>query len=191
VANDPEPLNDGELDALLRRSGEAIESGINDLVDTSAGFVEVEREAQRRARARSSVSDDAPASAGNTRRHMRDELDGGADPGLVPVSELADAAERRLAGIRVPGPSGGHSAAGAGGTERDGSQSGHGGGVDHGLSVREAEVMSLLADGRTQGQIAEQLFLAEKTVKNDVRRIYAKLGVGSRRDAISLWRNAP
>jgi DNA-binding CsgD family transcriptional regulator len=59
-----------------------------------------------------------------------------------------------------------------------------------GLSAREAEVMSLIADGRTNGQIAEHLFLAEKTVKNHVRRIYAKLGVGRRVDAITLWRTS-
>jgi ATP/maltotriose-dependent transcriptional regulator MalT len=60
--------------------------------------------------------------------------------------------------------------------------------VNHGLSAREAEVMSLIADGQTNGQIAQRLFLAEKTVKNHVRRIYAKLGVGRRVDAITLWR---
>jgi DNA-binding CsgD family transcriptional regulator len=65
---------------------------------------------------------------------------------------------------------------------------GNGGRASHALSAREAEVMSLIADGRTNGQIAEHLFLAEKTVKNHVRRIYAKLGVGRRVDAITLWR---
>lgn len=61
---------------------------------------------------------------------------------------------------------------------------------NHGLSVREAEVMSLIASGQTNGEIAARLFLAEKTVKNHVRRIYAKLGVGSRPAAIALWRGA-
>jgi DNA-binding NarL/FixJ family response regulator len=56
------------------------------------------------------------------------------------------------------------------------------------LSAREAEVMSLIADGQTNGQIAARLFLAEKTVKNHVRRIYSKLGVGSRPAAIAYWR---
>jgi DNA-binding NarL/FixJ family response regulator len=60
----------------------------------------------------------------------------------------------------------------------------------HGLSAREAEVMSLIADGQTNGQIAARLFLAEKTVKNHVRRIYSKLGVGSRPAAIAYWRTA-
>jgi DNA-binding CsgD family transcriptional regulator len=56
------------------------------------------------------------------------------------------------------------------------------------LSAREAEVMSLIAAGQTNGQIAARLFLAEKTVKNHVRRIYSKLGVGSRPAAIAYWR---
>jgi DNA-binding NarL/FixJ family response regulator len=60
----------------------------------------------------------------------------------------------------------------------------------HRLSAREAEVMSLIADGQTNGQIAARLFLAEKTVKNHVRRIYSKLGVGSRPAAIAYWRAA-
>jgi DNA-binding NarL/FixJ family response regulator len=50
--------------------------------------------------------------------------------------------------------------------------------------------MSLIADGQTNGEIAARLFLAEKTVKNHVRRIYSKLGVGSRPAAIEYWREA-
>jgi len=65
-----------------------------------------------------------------------------------------------------------------------------GGSESHALSAREAEVMSLIADGQTNGQIAARLFLAEKTVKNHVRRIYSKLGVGSRPAAIAYWRAA-
>jgi len=66
----------------------------------------------------------------------------------------------------------------------------HGAGEPHGLSAREVEVMSLIADGQTNGEIAAHLFLAEKTVKNHVRRIYSKLGVGSRPAAIAYWREA-
>ena len=57
----------------------------------------------------------------------------------------------------------------------------------NGLSARELEVMSLIAGGHTNGQIAAHLFLAEKTVKNHVRRIYSKLGVDSRPAAIAHW----
>jgi DNA-binding NarL/FixJ family response regulator len=49
--------------------------------------------------------------------------------------------------------------------------------------------MSLIAGGQTNGEIAAHLFLAEKTVKNHVRRIYSKLGVGSRPAAIAYWRD--
>ena len=54
------------------------------------------------------------------------------------------------------------------------------------LSAREAEVMSLIADGQTNGQIAARLFLAEKTVKNYVSALYAKLGMERRAQAAAL-----
>jgi DNA-binding NarL/FixJ family response regulator len=60
-----------------------------------------------------------------------------------------------------------------------------------GLSTREAEIMTLIAEGHSNGEIAARLVLAEKTVKNHVNRIYAKLGAGSRAAAISQWREAP
>ncbi|MFA1545100.1 response regulator [Actinomadura chokoriensis] len=57
----------------------------------------------------------------------------------------------------------------------------------YGLSAREAEVMQLIVQGHSNGEIAGRLFLAEKTVKNHVNRIYAKLGVTSRASAIACW----
>jgi DNA-binding NarL/FixJ family response regulator len=59
-----------------------------------------------------------------------------------------------------------------------------------GLSAREIEVMSLIAGGHTNGEIATRLLLAEKTVKNHVRRIYSKLGVHNRPAAIAHWQSA-
>jgi DNA-binding CsgD family transcriptional regulator len=59
-----------------------------------------------------------------------------------------------------------------------------------GLSLREAEIMTLIAEGHSNGEIAAQLVLAEKTVKNHVNRIYAKLGAQSRAAAISQWADA-
>ncbi|MFC0037859.1 response regulator [Actinomadura rayongensis] len=56
-----------------------------------------------------------------------------------------------------------------------------------GLSAREAEVMRLIVQGHSNGEIASRLFVAEKTVKNHVNRIYAKLGVTSRASAIARW----
>jgi DNA-binding CsgD family transcriptional regulator len=59
------------------------------------------------------------------------------------------------------------------------------------LSSREAQIMALIAAGHSNAQIAQRLVLAEKTVKNHVNRIYAKLGVGSRPAAISRWAPPP
>jgi len=70
---------------------------------------------------------------------------------------------------------------------RDGGNGGEAAGAGHGLSARELEVMSLIAGGHTNGEIAAHLFLAEKTVKNHVRRIYSKMGVDSRPAAIAHW----
>ncbi|MEV0401478.1 response regulator transcription factor [Actinoallomurus sp. NPDC050550] len=56
-----------------------------------------------------------------------------------------------------------------------------------GLSVREMEVMELVAQGYPNGAIAARLFLADKTIKNHVNHIYAKLGVTTRAAAIALW----
>ena len=56
-----------------------------------------------------------------------------------------------------------------------------------GLSSREAEIIALIAAGHTNARIAQHLFLAEKTVKNHVNKIYAKLGAASRSDAVARW----
>ena len=59
----------------------------------------------------------------------------------------------------------------------------NGAGESHGLSAREAEVMSLIADGQTNGQIAARLLLAEKTVKNYVSNLLQKMGFSRRTEA--------
>ncbi|MGI8330701.1 response regulator [Actinomadura scrupuli] len=55
------------------------------------------------------------------------------------------------------------------------------------LSAREAEVMDLISQGRSNREIATVLFVSEKTVKNHVNRIFAKLLVANRAAAIALW----
>jgi two-component system response regulator DevR len=52
-----------------------------------------------------------------------------------------------------------------------------------GLSDREREILSLIADGYTNRQIGKELFLAEKTVKNYVSALLAKLGMQRRTQA--------
>lgn len=55
------------------------------------------------------------------------------------------------------------------------------------LTPREREIMDLLAKGASNAEIGGRLFLAEKTIKNNLNRIYAKLGVTSRAEAMARW----
>lgn len=59
------------------------------------------------------------------------------------------------------------------------------------LSLRQREIMALLAAGRSNADIAARLFLAEKTVRNHISAIYTKLRVNSRAEAIVYWLGRP
>ena len=54
------------------------------------------------------------------------------------------------------------------------------------LTEREREILALIAEGLTNRQIGERLFLAEKTVKNYVSSLLAKLGLERRTQAAVL-----
>jgi DNA-binding NarL/FixJ family response regulator len=54
------------------------------------------------------------------------------------------------------------------------------------LTAREREVLVLVARGMTNGDIAAHLFLSEGTVKTHVKRIFAKLGLHDRTQAVIL-----
>ncbi|MBC6446809.1 response regulator [Actinokineospora xionganensis] len=54
-----------------------------------------------------------------------------------------------------------------------------------GLTDREREVLTLVGEGLSNRQIAERLFLAEKTVKNYVTSVLAKLGMQRRTQAVA------
>lgn len=58
------------------------------------------------------------------------------------------------------------------------------------LSEREREVLGLIAEGASNADIARRLFLSDKTVRNYVSSIFAKLGVSGRPEAIVLARDA-
>ena len=58
------------------------------------------------------------------------------------------------------------------------------------LTSRESEILKLLTDGLNNRQIARRLFLAEKTVRNYVSRIFTKLEVHDRAAAALRARDA-
>jgi DNA-binding NarL/FixJ family response regulator len=53
------------------------------------------------------------------------------------------------------------------------------------LSQRELEVLELIAQGSTNREAAEQLFISEATVKTHLLHVYAKLGVNDRAAAVA------
>ena len=54
------------------------------------------------------------------------------------------------------------------------------------LTKREGEVLGLLAQGLSQGEIAQALVISEKTVATHIQHILEKLGVHSRAQAVAL-----
>jgi DNA-binding NarL/FixJ family response regulator len=68
-------------------------------------------------------------------------------------------------------------------TQKKGKKSGW---VEHDLTEREITVLRLVADGKTNKEIANNLDLSEKTVKNHVRNIFHKLQVYDRTQAAIL-----
>ncbi|MGW3653323.1 response regulator [Streptomyces sp. NPDC000878] len=71
--------------------------------------------------------------------------------------------------------------------DRDRPDFGLGSRPDFGLSSREVEVMDLIATGMNNQQIAATCFISEKTVKNHINRIFAKLHSVTRSEAIARW----
>jgi ATP/maltotriose-dependent transcriptional regulator MalT len=53
-----------------------------------------------------------------------------------------------------------------------------------GLTTRQLEVLRLIAEGRSNERIAEELFISKKTVEHHVSAIYGKLGVSTRPEAM-------
>ncbi len=62
---------------------------------------------------------------------------------------------------------------------------GEGGPLPDGLTEREAEVLRLIAAGRSNAEIGSDLFVSEATVKTHVNRIFAKTGSRDRSQAVA------
>ena len=92
------------------------------------------------------------------------------------AEELRDAIVRLRAGERVVAPA-------LVGAVMDGLQAGE---AQAGpLTTKELEVLVRLAEGRSNQQIAEAMFVTPATVKTHLSNIYAKLGVANRREALA------
>lgn len=61
--------------------------------------------------------------------------------------------------------------------------------LSHNLSTREVEIAELVAQGRTNAEIAEQLFISAATVKKHLQRIFEKIGVKKREQLMLLRLN--
>src|SRR5262249_11333400 len=68
----------------------------------------------------------------------------------------------------------------------DGARASSGGHAASALTPRELEVLALLAEGRSNRQIAETLFISESTAGVHVSNILGKLGVTGRTEAVAM-----
>jgi len=57
------------------------------------------------------------------------------------------------------------------------------------LTNRERQILDLLSQGKSNKDMAEQLFVSESTIKTHVYKLYKKLDVHRRQDAITLLKN--
>jgi len=95
----------------------------------------------------------------------------------TPAEDLVSAIQLASEGTHVLP----RSAAAGGGVERVATEGAE-------LTAREADVIELLQDGRTNAEIAAQLSIGIETVRTHARNIYRKLGVPSRRELARMAR---
>src|SRR5689334_12028585 len=116
--------------------------------------------------------------SGRRRAEAADELRSAkataVDLGAVPLERLVDDLAQRARIDLEPGPHAAHAA--------EGPLSG----LAAPLTRRELEVLTLLAEGRSNRQIAETLFISESTAGVHVSNILGKLGVTGRTEAAAL-----
>ena len=139
--------------------------------DEAFGYGNVFEQARSRARlaaARKAVGDAAGAQQdADAARDVARRL--GAVPLLDELRQLGSRSRRRIAGA--------------------GGQVGRGTAAEDGaLTPRETQVLTLIAEGRTNRQIGRSLYISDKTVSVHVSNILAKLGAGGRTEAAAIAR---
>jgi DNA-binding NarL/FixJ family response regulator len=144
---------------------EALRAGARGYLTKDAGSEQI-REGLRQVFADGAVIDPA------VQRHLLDAI------GAAPAAEAA-----------ATGPASGLSSAlssGLSSGQSSGQSSGgRGGELPDGLTPREAEVLTLIATGLSNTEIAERLFVTEGTVKSHVNHLFAKIGARDRAQAVT------
>lgn len=56
----------------------------------------------------------------------------------------------------------------------------------YGLTKRELEIAGMIAEGKSNGEIAEQLYISETTVKKHISNIFEKMGINRREELIRI-----
>jgi ATP/maltotriose-dependent transcriptional regulator MalT len=105
--------------------------------------------------------------------------------GLAGKGHLKRQAEDGIMAYALPQRDRGPAPDGAPRSSESGSDGGAPKRLDDPLSERELEVLALLASGRTNAEIARDLFVALGTVKSHVNNIYRKLEAANRAEAVT------
>ena len=59
--------------------------------------------------------------------------------------------------------------------------------ADHQLSPRETKILNMISKGKTNKEIAEALYISEKTVRNYTSTLFKKINVNNRTEAARYW----
>ncbi len=116
------------------------------------------------------------------REVLRAALDAGAAGYLVKdcsIDEIADTIHQAADGANALSP-----AVAASMLEEVRRMDGPEASADQVVTPREVEVLQLIADGCSTGEVAEQLYISQKTVKNHLASIYQKLDARDRTQAV-------
>ena len=102
------------------------------------------------------------------------------------AGRLASIARRRRIRLQVPAREGPAAHPSTAGEDESAGERGHEALRRRGLSEREIEVLTLVAAGYSNGQIADRLFISPKTASVHVSHILDKLGASSRTEAATI-----